>query len=341
VSKNKKKLIKKKKQSLIEKGYHVYLGTIRVRDKQPNLPPRPDNPSLYPDDRGEMKVIVTHRIDQGGCGADTIVVISETHIGKPFTYNCSGCSKILQYDQLLLREPDPNPNYFHLFGDESTAHNVVVYGILVLNDNDLVAAENDFSSVIESTGVPRGTRFHAKEVFFGKAREKSVWQHLDDTEVWVVARSLLTCLKAHRPMFCIGVVDQNTYPSKMPSGTGQEIQIIPEHLYGIAFQAAFGVLHSCGLTNSDTKIKLWIDPQTTKLNFWGVGKMQIKHFLKYRHINPEKIEGPKPVLLDAADLFAYIAGRAVSDYSSPNKRVCEELYELCAPKRGDGSWIPE
>jgi hypothetical protein len=340
MSKNKKQpIIKKRKQSLIEKGYHVYLGTIRVRAEQAALSPRPDTPAPCPDGAGEMKGIVTHSIEQAGCGANTIVVISETHIGKPFTYNCSGCGKILQYDHLLLREPDPN--YFHLFGDESTAHNVVVYGILVLNDNDLVAAENDFSSVIKSTGVPRGTRFHAKEVFFGKAREKSVWQHLDDTEIWVVARSLLTCLKAHRPMFCIGVADQNTYPSKMSSGTGQEIQVMQEHLYSIAFQAAFGVLDSYGLTNSETKIKLWIDPQTTKLNFWGVGRRQIKHLLKYRHINPEKIEGPKPILLDAADLFAYISGRAVSDYSSPNKKVCEDLYELCAPVRGDGSWIPE
>ncbi len=339
MSKKKKRSGKKKQQSLVEKGYHVYLGTIRAGAKQPALSPRPDTTAPYLDGPGLMKGIVTHGIDRGGCGAHTIVAISEAQVGKPFAYTCSGCGKTLQYHQLLQREPDPN--HFHLFGDESTAQNVVVYGILVLNDNDLVAAENDFSGVIESAGVPRGTRFHAKEVFFGKGKEKSVWQHLDDTEIWVVARSLLTCLKAHRPMFCVGVVDQKTYPSKMPSGTGQEVKIMPEHLYGIAFQAAFGALESHGLTNSETKIKLWVDPQTTKLNFWGVGRIQIKHFLKHRHLNPEKIEGPKPVLLDAADLFAYIAGRAVSDYSSPNKKVCKELYELCAPVRGDGSWIPE
>ncbi len=339
MSKKKKRPGKKKQQSLVENGYHVYLGTIRVGAQPPAVSPSLNTSASHVDDPGLMKGIVTHSIDQGGCGAHTIVIISETQVGKPFTYTCSGCGKTLQYDQLLQREPDRN--YFHLFGDESTAQNVVVYGILVLNDNDLVAAENDFSDVIESSGVPRGTRFHAKEVFFSKAREKSAWRHLDDTEIWKVARSLLTCLKSHRPMFCIGVVDQKTYPSKMPSGTGHEIRIIPEHLYSIAFQAAFGAVDSHGLTNLETKIKLWVDPQTTKLNFWGVGKVQIKNFLKYRHINPEKIEGPKPILLDAADLFAYIAGRAVSDYSSPNKKLCEELYELCAPVRADGSWMPE
>lgn len=275
---------------------------------------------------------------RGGCGAHTIVVLSESQIGRPFAYNCSGCGKKLEFGQILLKAPDSLS--FHVFGDESCADNMVLYGLLLLNENDVEGAENDFVHIIKSAGVPIGSRFHAKEVFNGIARSKSVWSHLSDKEIWAIAKKLLISLKSHRAMFNIGIVDRESYPKKMPSGTGQEILVSPEHLYSLAFQAAFITFDEHGLINPQTSIRLWIDPQKSRIALWGGGKIQVQTLYKYKHIAPEKIEETKPILLDAADLFTYVAGRAVSNQPSTNKQICKELFELCNPNRSDTKWVP-
>ncbi|MBI4631479.1 MAG: hypothetical protein HY740_07170 [Chloroflexi bacterium] len=338
MAKKKKSLKKEKRPSLIEQGYHVYMGTIRVKGKDDDQTPKINHPVKIINDPDYTQGIVTHELSHGGCGAQTVIQVKKDQIGKPFEFTCSGCGKYLKFDRILSRSPDPLT--FHLFGDESSKQNIVLYGILVLNENDVHQAAKDFAHIISLAGMPVGTRFHSKNIFNEIARANTPWQNLSAATVWGIAKDLIVSLKSHRTMFCIGVVDRSSYPTTLPSGKGRLIQITPEHLYVMAHQAALHTIDNCGLVNPQVKLKLWIDPQKSVMDFWGVGRAKIERLLRYKDIKPETISGEKPLLLDAADLFTYVAGHALSKTESPNKHSCEELYKLCDPIRGDAGWIP-
>ena len=71
-------------------------------------------------------------------------------------------------------------NGFHFFGDESSSGDLVSYGILILNDSDVLRTENNWTAILEEkAGLPAGTRFHAKDVFNPVARQKTVCQYLE------------------------------------------------------------------------------------------------------------------------------------------------------------------
>ncbi|MBI4630991.1 MAG: hypothetical protein HY740_04610 [Chloroflexi bacterium] len=338
MAKKKKSLKKEKRPSLIEQGYHVYMGTIRVRGKDSDQTPKIKPPVKIINHSNYTQGIVTHELSHGGCGAQSVIQVKKDQIGKPFEFICSGCGKYLKYDRVLPRAADPLS--FHLFGDESSAQDIVLYGILALNENDVQEATKDFAHIISLAGMPAGTRFHSKTVFNEIARANTPWQNLSASTMWEIAKDLIVSLKSHRTMFCIGIVDRSSYPNTIPSGKGGTIQVTPEHLYVMAYQAAIATIDNRGLINPQTKLKLWIDPQKTVLDFWGIGRAKIERLLRYKDIEPETINGEKPLLLDAVDLFTYIAGRALSKIASPHKQICEELNKLCDPARGDAGWIP-
>ncbi|MBK8035496.1 MAG: hypothetical protein IPK17_39545 [Chloroflexi bacterium] len=245
----------------------------------------------------------------------------------------------MTFSQILLREPDPL--VFHLFGDESIGRGVVVYGIIVFNLSDVNAAAEDFRNLISSYGLPPETRFHCREVFAGDARNKTSWRHMSEKQVWEVAEQLLLKLNTHRPQYCLGIVYRDAFPSVLASGSGSKrIDVQEEHLYPLAFAGALQPLVDLELVSPDIESHLWFDPLNKKLEFWGAGALQVQRVFSHNNLIIEKVDDGKPLLLDAADIFSYVAGRAVSREDSRHKAKCQELLGLCHPRIGIGSWIP-
>ncbi len=332
-------MAKSKKPTLIEQGYHVYMGTTRTINEQ-NQPLIGYDPLIgnLGEPEGMIRGNVTHNVAEGGCGAHTIIYISLSQLDQPFSYTCFGCGKQLSFVKVLSNPPPSN--IFHLFGDESAREDIVLYGLLIFNDNDVIKAGEAFEEFIFDLGLPHKTRFHSKELFNGKAREKTVWKRFSEYEILQIAKQIILMLKIHRPMYCVGIVDRHTFPKSMPSGNSHEIKILPEHLYSLAFQAAIGVIRDFGLLNTDRKLKLWADTQKTKLDYWGAGRISTNQLYKYENITPEKIVGAKPILLDAVDLFTYVVGRVKSSQALKNQDIYKDMCEFINPHVGIGNWIP-
>jgi hypothetical protein len=324
-----------KRKSLAEEGYLPYLGSMRVRenarDGQLHLQPGLSELDLA----GKQLGIVTHHADGSGCTAKTVVVAQDSELkDASLVYTCRGCLRRVKSTEMTITNLEPL--IFHLFGDESTAEDIVVFGIVLFHVNDVEAAEKAFAGILKESGVPDGTRFHCREIFSGDARKKSPWSHLSEFDVFQLVGELIECLKKHRSAFYVGVVDRATYPEYLPSEFGRNIKVLPEHLYALAFAAAMGAVSCQGFTN----IRLWIDRQKSKVDYWGMGKMQVRRLLRWNNLDPEPLQEPKPILLDAADLVAYVSGRALSRRPARYKWFFDNSYASLSPSVADGWWNP-
>ena len=231
-----------------------------------------------------------------------------------------------------------NPSLM-LFGDESKGDGTVVYAVVALPEAKLKVCETQFRETIKSAGGLEGSRFHCNEVF-GKSRDKTIWNHKTEEEMWNLAAKLMADLKSNFATFFVGVVYSHTYPTSIPDGEGKIITLSPEHFYGLAFRGVTECMRSIGIFEDGIGKKLWIDRQVAKVNLWGIGKIPISDFLRDNSLTPEECVGEKPILLDAADILAYVAGRATSRTDSRNKQQCLEIYEMCDPNRINCAWIP-
>lgn len=290
---------------------------------------------------GKIVAVATHSRIQGGCGKRTIIARHVSQLQARVPYTCAGCGDFISSEELDF--PEVGPSGFRLYGDESTAKDIAVYGLLLFSIADVKAAETNSADIMRVKGLPPGTRFHCREIFSGDARSKTAWRDFTESQVWEVARQLLIGLKNHRGTFYIGKVDSRTYPALLPSGFGYDVTVLPEHLYVLAFAAAMNAFSESGLTRNIIKeldVTLWTDPQRSRIDFWGIGNVQVQRMMNWYGLKPKKISDRKPLLIDAADIFAYVSARALSSLPSRNKARCEELYQLCHPIEVDAWWGP-
>jgi hypothetical protein len=236
-----------------------------------------------------------------------------------------------------------------LFGDESTAKDIVTYGIVATQGEiHHGQAQAAWNQVIRTAGCPDGTRVHAREIFSGHARAKSPWHHLTETLVEKFAVDLMAALKAVGAGFFLGAVFKDTYPSEgVPSGlnaNGQQtfVPLTDEVAYGFGFAAAVAGLNTGNPPPMPrgTKYKLYIDRMEARRPLWGPwGNVAVRRLMEGTGMVPTRYD-EKPLLIDAADLFAYSSARAVSDGEARNKAVCERVFQICAPSITRFFWSP-
>lgn len=163
-----------------------------------------------------------------------------------------------------------------VFGDESTATEMVTYGLVLVRSAELMMATRAVEEVIRRAGLPPGTRFHASQCFSGDARSKTAWAHLGEFEIWDVAEAMLGAATQMGALFSVGIVDTSPFPAEVASWSGHGIKVGPEHFYALAFQAAMKSLAQGGVVRSTRPLTLWLDPQRSKVTFWaGLGTQQV------------------------------------------------------------------
>jgi hypothetical protein len=236
-----------------------------------------------------------------------------------------------------------------LFGDESTAKGIVTYGIVAtqgeIHHGQAKAAWNH---VIRTAGRADGTRVHAREIFSGHARAKSPWHHLTETQVDEFVVDLMAALKAVGVGFFLGAVFKDTYPPEgVPSGidaNGQQtfVPITDQVAYGFGFAAAVAGLNTGNPPPMPRGMKysLYIDRMEARGPLWGPwGNVAVRRLIEGTGMVPTPYD-EKPLLIDAADLFAYASARAVSSGGARNKAACEQIFQICAPSITRFFWCP-
>jgi len=242
--------------------------------------------------------------------------------------------------EVVIPHSDVVPR-FDIFGDESTAPGIVVYGLIALSATDADNAKKEFTSVISNAGLPEHTRAHAKDIFHGDRRALTPWSKLSHESTLEVIGKIFELLVKNQAIFSIGIVDQSTYPEKIPSGFGDTVMVTASELYPLAFWASAAPLSIGAIGKQKLDLKWYLDEQVTRARMWGAGRCQVQRMFTFAGIELEPLGNPKPLLLDAADLFAYVAGRAISPRRGAYTELFQDWYQLCAPMRAHFWWIPQ
>ncbi len=231
-----------------------------------------------------------------------------------------------------------------IFGDESTAKDLVTYGLVCFVDRNHerrgLYAWND---VIKRYGANSRTKVHAREIFSGQAREKTEWAHLSESESSKLAVDLMRALKSEEAFFALGVVHVKTWDEKIDYENSKYVPMSDPLAYGWGFiMATIAVRSENGVMKDEVPYKLFVDPLSNSVKVFKDSKT-VKVIKMMETFSRLKIStySVKPQLLDAADLFSYAAGRAFSDGSERNKNTCKEIIDIVGGTKTDFWWNPE
>jgi hypothetical protein len=86
--------------------------------------------------------------------------------------------------------------------------------------------------------------------------------------------------------------------------------------------------------------KLFIDRMESRGRLWGHGNILIRRLMEGTGLRPTPFD-ERPLLLDAADLFAYSGARAMSNSASRNKAACDQIHQICSPSITRMFWSTE
>jgi hypothetical protein len=237
----------------------------------------------------------------------------------------------------------------HIFGDESTAPDLVTYGLMTFPDATVERrARYAWTKVMKNFGSDGRARVHARVLFSGDARKKSEWAHLDERSCGDLTVALTKAICGEGAFFSLGVVHPKTFPPEgMPDGLNEKGEqkyhkISTALLYGFGFwSAAIGLRSNYGVMRDGDPYKLFMDPLSETVKIFSDWKaMQIQRFMQVGGLQPTPFS-EKPQLLDAADIFAYASARALSDAPARNKEVCKEIHGIAGGAKTDYWWNPE
>lgn len=233
---------------------------------------------------------------------------------------------------------------WHVFGDESRYEKTIVYGVIALPESKIQMANNTISDLKKRFEVPDSAEFHSKIIFHKDKRRKSAWSILNEAQTFDFAEAFISLLKDKKAIFSVGAVHRDDNPLVLPAGGMFPVaEMETKQLTAVVFQAAMRfIVQWLGAAN----IQLWIDPDATKVSWFGK-TMRIDRQYKAiipgsdDFIQPQNAGLISPVLLEAADLFAYICSHSLSYEKCRQQERFEALYRRCRPLLNTLTYDPE
>lgn len=237
-----------------------------------------------------------------------------------------------------ISKVDVRGGAIHLFGDESSSKEFVTYVLLVVDEDSVYDLETGWGEILRKYGAPaRG--FHARQLFAKDQRAKSVWKDMTTEQMLNLCLELSDLIAASRALIYLGIVHRDSFPTELPDGFGQSIKLEDKQLFAFGFFAAASQAKYEGILSLPMRKYLWVD-QHDKTRVWGIGNIQIKRMMASVGITPEKIGKVKPLMIEAADLISYAAGRAIDSTNSPNKELCRKVMARLNPMISHHWWNP-
>jgi hypothetical protein len=157
-----------------------------------------------------------------------------------------------------------------LYGDESSARELITYCLLVVPTEENSNIEQRFLHIYRKYGGSPKARFHCREMFSMQARLKTEWSHLNERGSWLFARELAILIRLTRIKASVCVVHKDTYPKEMPDGKGKSFEVKAETCYAFGFYAAAQGLVANKIIDKQDKCGLFVDEQNTRFNLFGL-----------------------------------------------------------------------
>ena len=223
-----------------------------------------------------------------------------------------------------------------VYGDESVFNNAVVYGVVVVPISSTPKLEVSISSLKEKNGIQGNTDIHCKQMFHQSAKQKTGWAQLGDQEIEKLFSDIVIESKRLGSFYQIGFIDKRQWPKILPADDKfPETPLDDKHLCGFAFQGAIAPLESSvGIPN----IRLFVDYDHTKIPWFGKQRQAYRNYrgwsgISKQWIEPEPKPETKPILLELADIVAYVSTHALCVQEYASKPMFERLYQVIGPRR--------
>lgn len=233
----------------------------------------------------------------------------------------------------------------HVFGDDSVAANIVLFGILVVPAGKVPIAEDAIGKLKQDYRAPQNARIHCRELFRMEARARSPWAHLSDADAHGLCRRAAEDMMSLGLTARIGFVNKAKTPDKLDA-FGKTLWLNgrdrDKKLTVFAYMASLGELSR---TIGVDRIRVFIDPDNTKIDWWGK-RPQVKENLKFYtdfdaskmptvQLKPEPVSTPKPVLLEIADVLAYSCAQALSNQYRTDKWFFQSIFDVFRPHKSE------
>jgi hypothetical protein len=233
------------------------------------------------------------------------------------------------------------------YADDSITNRVAACAVALFAAEHVPAAEAIVAAHLSRLGLPPEVRIHCRELFHAEARAKTAWSSIHASEIEAMLELLCASLKAlpHHPLIVIADVTQRRKGWTMPDGRSWTFD--EKGIATFAYQVAFSLI---GHTYRDATVRLWIDPDKTRIP-WGGGRRQTEKVrrvyvdlgqgLEPHELVPDIVDAPKPILLDVADVYAYTAARVKGSTGGRQNQWFEALYRLIGAQEAVAPPLPE
>jgi hypothetical protein len=222
----------------------------------------------------------------------------------------------------------------HGFADDTVMEQVVVCAAVIFDEERIADAEVALADAKASVGIDPGEPLHCRVLFSGDARRGTVWERVSRSAIDAMVEKLCLDLRPfqHRPV--VAPIKRREFPDQQMEPGGPVKRLDIKGIASFAYHAIIVNLHG---RFGHERFRLWIDPDKT-MTPWGATRRRVDTTRRIYVdlgpgqepplIEPVVDDQPKPVLLQVADLYAYITGRGLSagggrDYAWFRKRLAE------------------
>jgi hypothetical protein len=222
--------------------------------------------------------------------------------------------------------------------DESKGKQFITGGALWLPAVSTDAAVAAIASIKAKRGIAPETRIHCRVMFYGDARAKSAFSHLNPDDLHEILAECVDAMRGLGGSWYGAWIDSARYPRQLQLVGGKPFQVEDKHLAGLAcFAAVVGAEHDHG-----TAYRLAFDPDPTKVD-WGVARRcQATHFAR-THSNRIELPEEHKQLLEMADVAAYSLAQSLISINEPTNWKAARfarLMKLMQMRTGEFAYTP-
>jgi hypothetical protein len=258
---------------------------------------------------------------------------------------------------------------YDAFGDESAGPQFVSYAVVLLAADKLAEADSILVQVKNFFGASADDVLHSRVLFSGQQRKKSVWADLGIADVFALYSKLMLDINPLMIRKIVALGKKSDFPNSIPAAQWQSVD--PNFIGPLPWSNGygFGEKHIANLGAHGTMIPLSKWPGFSRLRFWPdpdstliettAGRRRFSNMLsgfvdngegkEPPRVNVMYSQGPKPALLEIADLAAYVSQRCADagydqidlKFKALNRIIGAEQIKIgIAPDGGIGISVP-